>query len=121
MRRFLVRTIPIVALSFFIAVMLSAGYMKKPRSQGENVDEFISITIEYVKNEDWSNAEKEVEKLNLAWNKVLKRVQFSSELDQINYLSESIDKAKGGIIAEDKGISLSNLTSFYEEWKNIGK
>ncbi|MHB9928542.1 DUF4363 family protein [Clostridium botulinum] len=121
MRRFLVRTIPIVTLSFFLAVMLSANYMKKPRNQEENVDKFISTTIEYVKNEDWSNAEKEIEKLDLAWNKILKRVQFSSELDQINYLSESINKAKGGIIAEDKGISLSNLISFYEEWKIIGK
>ncbi|KOR23786.1 DUF4363 family protein [Clostridium sporogenes] len=121
MRRFLIRTIPIVALSFFVAIMLSASYMKKPRNQGENVDQFMSSTIEYVKNEDWNNAEKEMEKLDLAWNKVLKRVQFSSELDQINYLSESIDKAKGGITAKDKGISLSNLTSFYEEWQNIGK
>ncbi len=29
--------------------MLSAGYMKKPRTQEENVDKFISTTIEYVK------------------------------------------------------------------------
>ncbi|ACA55720.1 DUF4363 family protein [Clostridium botulinum] len=121
MRRFLVRIIPIVTLSLFLAVMLSASYMKKPRNQEENVDKFISTTIEYVKNEEWGNAEKEIEKLDLAWNKILKRVQFSSELDQINYLSESINKAKGGIIAEDKGISLSNLISFYEEWKIIGK
>ncbi|EJO5347848.1 DUF4363 family protein [Clostridium botulinum] len=121
MRRFLVRIIPILALSFFVTIMLSASYMKKPRNSGENVDKFISSTIEYVKSEDWSNAEKEIEKLDLAWNKILKRVQFSSELDQINYLSESIDKAKGGIIAKDKGVSLSNLTSFHKEWKNIGK
>lgn len=120
MRRFLVRTIPIVTLSFSCSYVKRKLY-EKPRNQEENVDKFISSTIEYVKNEEWSNAEKEIEKLDLAWNKILKRVQFSSELDQINYLSESINKAKGGIIAEDKGISLSNLISFYEEWKIIGK
>ncbi|WP_251859823.1 DUF4363 family protein [Clostridium sp. Marseille-Q2269] len=121
MRRFLVRTIPIVALSFFVMIMLSGGYMKRPRNQAENVDEFISTTIEYVESEDWSEAEKEIEKLDLAWNKILKRVQFSWEVDQINFLNENINKAKGGIMAKDKGVTLSNLYSFYQEWKSIDK
>lgn len=121
MRRFLVRLIPIAALSLFVLIMLSGTYMKKPRSESENIDKFINNTISYVKSEEWNKASKEADKLELAWNKVLKRVQFSSELDQINYLSESISKAKGGIDAKDRGISLSNLIVFYEKWRTIGE
>lgn len=121
MRKLLVRAIPVIAVITFVCVMLSGEYMKKPRNEQEDVNKYISVTMAYVEAGDWEKAQEEMDKLDNACRKVLKRVQFGSELDEINDLTNSIARIKGAIRAKDLGITLSELTEFYDQWENIDK
>ncbi|WP_050607813.1 DUF4363 family protein [Clostridium niameyense] len=121
MRKFLVRAIPVIAVIAFVCIMLSGEYMKKPRNEQEDVNKYISVTMAYAEAEDWDKAQEEIEKLDNACRKVLKRVQFGSELDEINDITNNIARIKGAIKAKDLGITLSGLTEFYDQWENIAK
>ncbi|KAJ50113.1 putative Mrr-cat superfamily restriction endonuclease [Clostridium tetanomorphum] len=121
MRKFLVISIPIVTLVFFIVVMLSGNYLKRPLGKDDNVPESIGIVMENVNKEEWKEAYKNTEQLYDAWNKVIKRVQFSSERDEINALSASIARIKGAVSAQDKASALIELNAAYEHYNGLGR
>jgi hypothetical protein len=57
--------------------MLSGNYLKNSFSKDDNVPEIIQVLTENVNDEKWEEAINNSEKLDEAWNKIVKRVQFS--------------------------------------------
>ncbi len=121
MRKFLVVTIPIVTLTLFVLIMISGNYLKRPIGQNDDVPQLIQTVIEDVDHENWEIADQNREKLNNAWNKVVRRVQFSSERDEINALGASLARLRGAIMAEDKVSALLELNEAYEHWDALGR
>lgn len=120
MRRFLVIAIPIAALVFFVCIMLSGSFLKKPFGKNDDVVQEIENLTEDVYNESWEEASRKVEDLDLAWKTVLKRIQFSSERDEINDITSNIARLRGAVLAQDKSNSLIELKDAYQHWNELG-
>ncbi len=121
MRRFLVIAIPLVALVFFVMVMLSGNILKQSIVGDDNLPLSIETIIQDINHENWEVANQNTDNLNRIWDKVVTRVQFSSERDEINDLSINIARLRGAIQAKDKSIALTELSEAYEHWENLGK
>jgi len=120
MRKFLVISIPIVTLTLFVVIMLSGNYLKKPMGETDNIPELVQILINNIDDENWEEAKNNTDKLSEAWNKIVRRVQFSSERDEINGFSMNVARLRGAIMAKDKASSLSVLFEAYEHWRELG-
>lgn len=120
MRRFLTIATPIATMALFLAIMLSASFLKKPMGKDDNFPQLLENLIQNIDNEAWDKASKEVDSLDQAWKKVLKRIQFSSERDEINYINTNIARLRGSVSAMDKAGSLMELEEAYNHWNNIG-
>lgn len=121
MRKFFVIAIPIVTLICFILLMLSGNYLKNSFGKDDNIPELIQVLTENINDEKWEEANDNSEKLDEAWNKIVRRVQFSSERDEINEFSFSLARLRGAIMGKDKASSFSELSEAYEHWKELGK
>ena len=121
MRKFLTKAIPLVTLALFICIMLSGGILKKPFGKKDDVPQAIANIIQDIDHDNWNEANKDIENLEKAWKKVIRRIQFSSERDEINYVSTSIARLRGAALAEDKANSIIELKEAYHHWKTIGK
>ena len=121
MRKFLVTTIPIVTIILFVLIMLSGNYLKKPLGNEEGLPQRIELLIQAVHQENWDSASNHREELEKYWDKVVRRIQFSAERDEINELTVSIARLKGAIETRDKSNSLQLLYEAYEHWKDLGK
>ncbi|HHU72397.1 MAG TPA: DUF4363 family protein [Clostridiales bacterium] len=121
MRRFLTIAIPIVTLALFICIMLSGSILKRPLGKDDDVPQAIENLIQKINNDDWDKVNSEIDNLEKAWKKVIHRVQFSLERDEINDLSMNIARLRGAALAEDKGNSLTELLEAYNHWKEMGK
>ena len=113
--------IPIVTLIFFIIVMLSGDILKRPLGADDNIPLCIETVVQDIKQENWETASQNTDKLNKVWEKVVKRVQYSAERDEIDDLSMSIARLRGAIQAEDKATGLTELSEAYEHWKMLGE
>lgn len=120
MRKFLVVTIPIVALTFFILIMLSGSLLKRALGNDDNIPEAIQLIIQDIDLENWGAANDKTEELGATWEKVIKRVQFSSERDEINSFSTNIARLRGSIKAKDKSSSYSELNEALDHWNELG-
>jgi hypothetical protein len=121
MRKFLVITIPIVALVVFVSIMLSGSILKKPLGKDDNIPESIQLIIQDVESENWKGASDKTENLSTAWKGLVKRIQFSSERDEINSFDASMARLRGAIMAKDKSASYIELNEVYEHWDGLGK
>lgn len=120
MRKFLVISIPIVTLALFVVIMLSGNYLKKPLGATDNIPQLVQTLTNNIDDEKWEEAENNTDKLSEAWDRIVKRVQVSSERDEINGFSMNVARLRGSIMAKDKAVSLSALFEAFEHWKELG-
>lgn len=121
MRKILTIAIPIVTLALFICVMLSTGILKKPFGEDDDIPQTIEKVIQDINQDNWMEVNMDIEALEKAWNKVIRRIQFSAERDEINDISTSIARLRGAALAEDKVNSLIELNEAYHHWRVLGK
>jgi len=121
MRKFLVIAIPILTLVLFVLIMLSGTILKQPLGKDDNIPESIQLIIRDIDLENWEAADKKAEDLSNSWEKIVERVQFSSERNQIDSFDISIARLRGAIIAKDKSSSYAELNEAYKHWENLGK
>ncbi|MBM7871306.1 hypothetical protein JOC70_002804 [Clostridium pascui] len=121
MRKFFIVSIPIVTIICFILIMLSGNYLKNSFSQNDNVPQLIQVLNKNISDEKWEEANSTIERLDQAWNKIVRRVQFSLERDEINGFSFTLARLRGAIKGKDKVSSFSELSEVYERWNSLGK
>jgi len=121
MRKFMIIALPIVILVLFVMVMLSGDLLKQPLGKDDNLPQSIEAVIQDVNQGNWEAANQNTDNLNKVWDKVVTRVQYSSERDEINDLSTNIARLKGAIQAKDKSIALTELNDAYTHWKELGQ
>lgn len=120
MRKFLVTIIPIITLILFVLIMISGNILKKPLGKDDDIPQSINDMIEAVNNESWKEADNNLKSLKKAWDKVVIRLQFGAERDEINYMSTSIARLQGAIQAEEKSDALMELYEAYDHWNELG-
>lgn len=116
MKKFLQYTFPIAIIAIFILIMLSGIYFKQPRNPSEDVVGYVTQLLEDVRSDNWSNAENTVIKLEAAWEKISRRIQFSVELVDIFDINNNIARLKGAITGKDKTNAFMELYEIQENW-----
>ena len=115
------KLIPIISLCLFIAIMTTGSILKKPLFGDDDVIHYIDDVMLNVTNEDWQAASDQLEKAQKAWKKVVHRIQFSAERDEINMLKTNLERTHGFIAAEDKGGAMAELLEANYIWTELGK
>lgn len=121
MRKFFVISIPMLSLALFILIMLSGDFLKRPLGKEDNIPEAIETVIANIKDEKWEEAASNTERLSEVWKKVVRRVQFSSERDEINAFSMNMARLRGALMVKDKAEALADLQEAYEHWRELGR
>lgn len=121
MRKFLVRAIPVVSIALFILIMISDNYLKYSFTEDDDVVKYIELLMNDVNIESWDEANVRLIDLSNAWLKIVKRVQFSAERNEINDFDKSVARLRGAILAKDKTGAMMELSEAYEHWENLGK
>lgn len=121
MRKFMVIALPLFAIVLFILVMLSGDFFKKPLGNDDDIPKTIEELLQIVQSEKWDEAGIKAKELDKIWKKIVNRVQFSSERDEINFFSMSIARLEGAILVKDKANAVMELKEAYEHWDQLGQ
>jgi hypothetical protein len=119
MKKFISLAIPIVALTVFVLLMLGGNYLKKPHNPSEDVIAFVELSIEHAKAEKWDMLHEDIVSIDTAWKKIIPRIQFSVERDEIYNISLNISRLKGSADSEDKPSALIELNEIIENWAEL--
>ncbi|HHY64197.1 MAG TPA: DUF4363 family protein [Clostridiaceae bacterium] len=121
MRKLMVIAIPVLSMLLFLGIMLSGDFLKKPLGDDDNIPEAIDELIRTVQDENWADAGIKAKELHAKWNRIVNRVQFSSERDEIKSFYISLARLEGAILAKDKTNAIMELKEAYEHWDQLAK
>ncbi|MBK5239656.1 DUF4363 family protein [Clostridium sp.] len=121
MKKFISYSIPIITLTLFVLIMLSGSYLKKPRNSSEDVIAYTQISIEHVKDEKWDMLNQDITSIDSAWKKIIPRIQFSVERDEIYNISLNIARLRASIASEDKVSTMVALYEIIEDWDELSR
>ncbi|MDD4548785.1 MAG: DUF4363 family protein [Syntrophomonadaceae bacterium] len=111
----------ILILVFFIVVMNAGDYSKKPRSESDDVVLYMEQLQQNILLEQWEEAEVNNKKLHKAWQKIIPRIQFSVEKDEINAISVNFSRLSAYITSRENEDALAELYESREHWDNLNK
>lgn len=121
MKRWLKVMVPVVLMALFVLLMTSDWYCKRPRGEHDDVALHLSEVRNAVLVNDWAKAQADLERLQIAWNKIIRRVQFSVERDEIRLLTSSLARLGGALTAQDASGALIELAEAEEHWHDLGR
>jgi ATP-dependent Zn protease len=121
MKKFISYSIPIITLTVFVLIMLSGNHFKKPRNSSEDVISFTQTSIEHAKAEKWDMLNQDITSIDSAWEKIIPRIQFSVERNEIYNISLNIARLRGSIASEDKASTLIALYEIIEDWDELSR
>lgn len=120
-RFFLAKMIPALTLTVFILLMNSGTLFKNLSGKADRVPDYFPLLQTSIHQEEWLEAAGYLEKMQSVWQKVVFRIQFSEERDEINNFQHSLARMKGFVEARHKGGALAELREIEETWVNLGK
>ncbi|GAA0178699.1 DUF4363 family protein [Clostridium sediminicola] len=112
--------IPSLILILFVLAMNSGQILKRSFNNKDDVNMALDNIENDLKNEQWQQAQDNLQNLNIAWVKVLKRIQFSVEKDEVDKINVNISRIQGAIIARDKTAAIIELSEMKGHWDNLG-
>ncbi|GKX29523.1 hypothetical protein SH1V18_20030 [Vallitalea longa] len=110
-----------IILGLFILIMNSGEYLKRPFGNNDDVDLMLQNLEKDIITDNWDKGINDIEELKGAWNKVLKRIQFSVERDNLMGIDLSIARLNGSIRGKNKVESLIGFEELKNYWDNLGK
>ena len=119
MKKFISYAIPVVTLLLFALLMLGGNYLKKPLNPSEDVIAFVELSIGHAKAEEWTMLHQDITDIDTAWKKIIPRIQFTVERDEIYNISLNIARLRGSIASEDKPSTLIELNEIIENWDEL--
>jgi len=121
MKKFSPYILPVLGLCLFIAIMFSGKYLKEPLRPSEDVMGFVKTAMQDTVNEKWDNVSIDINNIEKAWKKIVPRIQFSVERDEIYNIGINIARLKGANMTKDKSSILMELNEFMENWDELTK
>jgi hypothetical protein len=121
MRKFMTIAIPSAALVLFVLIMISGSWLKNSLGQGSNISDNMDSLKSSILEERWDETEKGIRELEDNWNRVVKRIQFSVERDEIIFFNSNVARLKGAVLAKDKAGSLVELYEALDHFSRLGE
>lgn len=121
MRKFIITILPIITLVSFIFIMNSDILLKQPLTTNDDIPGSLQLVMVAVENEQWEDANIKTNNLSESWQKVVNRVQFSAEKNEINAFNTNLARLRGAIATKDKSCAIIELSEAYEHWANLSE
>ena len=89
-RFFLAKIIPALTLAIFILLMNSGTFLKNLSGPTDHVLKYFSLLQASIHRDQWPEAADYLKKMQSAWRKVVPRIQFNEERDEINNFQHNL-------------------------------
>lgn len=121
MRKFLAYAFPVLILALFVTVMNSGPWLKKPWDGETDFATHLRTLERSIRHSRWSFAVGELERTERDYRKVIARIQFSVERDELDRIQDLLARIKGAIATKDMKTAVVEIDEAYQHWNELGK
>ena len=111
----------VMLFAIFIFVMNGGDLFKKPLGSGDNFMLYMNQLEENISANEWHTASINYENLHRAWKKIVPRIQYSVEKNEINAIDVNLARLKICVSNQDKTLALLELNEAREHWHDLNR
>lgn len=111
----------VLLFALFIFIMNGGDLFKKPLGSGDDFMLYMNQLEYNISVDEWQTASATYEKLHRAWKKIVPRIQYSVEKDEINAIDVNLARLKSCITSQDKTLALLELNEAREHWHDLNR
>ena len=119
--RVLAYLLPTLIILGSASLFASGEYLRAPRGESDNVLIYIEQLKKEIISESWETADNTLNTLEIAFGKVVPRVQYSVDRNDIINFEITLSRLRGAILAKEKGEALIELSETSYHWHTFGK
>lgn len=119
--RVLAYLLPTLIILASASLFASGEYLKAPRGERDNVLMYLDQLEQDLVSENWQAADNTLNTLEIAFGKVVPRVQFTVDQNDIIDFEISLTRLRGAIQAKEKGEALIELFEINYHWHTFAK
>lgn len=113
------KTIIYILIITVLTGLCSCTLLVKPLNKNMHFSDQLSKLDDSVRNEKWSQAEKNLEEAKKAWKRLKPWIQVDIDHDYVHEIEENLAKLEGYIETEEKPDALAHLLMIQETWEDI--
>jgi hypothetical protein len=111
----------VLLFAVFILIMNGGDLFKKPLGSGDNFMLYMNRLEDNISTNEWQTASVNYNNLHQAWKKIVPRIQYSVEKDEINAIDVNLARLKICITSRDKTLALIELNEAREHWHDLNR
>ena len=119
LRRVVLYIIPVLTLAA-VVLFLNGGQYLKNLWKIRMIFPLPAAAQEDINNEDWEAAGSDLDKLQASWNRVLTRIQYGVNRNEVHQINIRISRIRGAIQARDKTAALIEINELENHWNALG-
>lgn len=117
-----------LSLAFFFALLAGGVWLKRPFDGDDDIDailnEFDMVRAAEVAGEtwetsDWERAEQLVGRLESAWQKVQRRIQFSVQIDDLLLFSDELRRLRAAVEVRERPRAWESVRLMQAIWHRM--
>ncbi|SHG66788.1 protein of unknown function [Thermosyntropha lipolytica DSM 11003] len=121
MSKILYYTVISLWLLIFVFILNSGDIAKKPWSHDDDFVLYATMLQKDITREDFRKASHDLEQLKKAWSKIVSRIQYSVEKEEINAIYVNLARLTAHIKNEDKKQALVEIEEMWNHWHHLNQ
>ncbi|MDF2499662.1 MAG: hypothetical protein K0Q77_376 [Anaerosporomusa subterranea] len=98
----------------------SCALLTKPLDDRTGFSKHLSQVETNIRNENWSNAETNLEDAKKAWKKIKPLMQVDIDHDYVKNIEDGFEQLDAYLYTKDKSNALASVLLVESTWRNIG-
>jgi hypothetical protein len=100
-------------------MLYSCAPLRKPLDRRSEFSKHLKATEDYIRKEDWTNAENSLKQAQKSWHKVKPILQLDIDHDYVNDIENNFDLLKAYVETKEKPDALAIIYLIQNNWSNI--
>lgn len=121
MRKILYYSAISLLLLTFVFILNSGDIAKKPWEKDDNFVLYAARLQKDVAIKDFQRAEADLKQLKKAWSKIVKRIQYSVEKDEINSIYVNLARLTAHIENRDQKSARVEIEEMWNHWHHLNQ
>lgn len=110
----------IILVTLILFILCACDPIRRPIDNKTGFSKYLKETENYIRIEDWQNAQNSMENANNIWKKLKPVLQLDIDHDYVNIIESNFVLLRAYIETKEKSDSLAMILLIQEDWKNIG-
>ncbi len=113
------KSIIFTLIAAVLIALCSCTLLVKPLDKNMHFSEQLSQLENDIRNENWEQADKNLETAKKAWKKLKPWIQVDIDHDYVHEIEENLAKLEAYIDTEEQADALANMLLIQETWGDI--